>query len=228
MADLSGITSTSQQSSSLAAASTAAVPTLPANQQLGENDFLNLLVTQLKNQDPLKPVDNQEFVAQLAQFSQLQQSTQQVTLLQQLINAQTANQQYSLLPLMGHQVTVTGSLLELGAQPVSFSYNLAANASSVSVTIVNGSNQPVRALTLGAQNAGIQQVQWDGRDQQGLQVPPGTYRYAVTAVDQGGNPVSTTTTSLVTVSGIQPNAGQAASLLAGDQVVDPSTILAIH
>ncbi len=227
MADLTGISPTTQQST-LAAASSAAVPTLPANQQLGEKDFLNLLVTQLKNQDPLKPVDNQQFVAQLAQFSQLQQSTQQVALLQQLITAQTANEQYSLLPLIGRQVNVAGSLIELGTGPTTFSYSLSANASSVSVTIMNASNQAVRALNLGAQNAGTQQVQWDGLDQNGIPVQPGTYKYTVTAVDKGGNPVSSTTTSLVTVSGIQPNAGQPASLLAGDQIVDPSTILAIR
>ena len=227
MADLTGISPTTQQST-LAAASSAAVPTLPANQQLGEKDFLNLLVTQLKNQDPLKPVDNQQFVAQLAQFSQLQQSTQQVALLQQLITAQTANEQYSLLPLIGRQVNVAGSLIELGTGPTTFSYSLSANASSVSVTIMNASNQAVRALNLGAQNAGTQQVQWDGLDQNGIPVQPGTYKYAVTAVDKVGNPVSSTTTSLVTVSGIQPNAGQPASLLAGDQTVDPSTILAIR
>lgn len=226
MADVTGV-STGQQSS-LAAATTATVPTLPANQQLGETDFLNLLVTQLKNQDPLQPVDNQQFVAQLAQFSQLQQSTQQVTLLQQLITAQTANEQYSLLPLIGRQVDVAGSLIQLNSGPVTFNYSLAANASSVSVTIMNASNQAVRVLNLGAQSAGTQQVQWDGLDQNGIQVQPGTYRYAVSAVDNSGNTVAATTSSLITVSGIQPNAGQAPSLLAGDQVVDPSTILAIR
>ena len=86
----------------------------------------------------------------------------------------------------------------------------------------------MRVLTLGAQNGGTQQVQWDGLDQNGVPVKPGTYKYAVTAVDNNGNPITATTTSLVTVSGVQPNAGQSASLLAGDQVVDPSTIVEIH
>jgi flagellar basal-body rod modification protein FlgD len=226
MSDTSGISNAQQ--SSLAAAASSSVPTLPATQQLGENDFLNLLVTQLKNQDPLKPVDNQEFVAQLAQFSQLQQSTQQVTLLQQLINAQSASQQYALLPLIGRQVDVTGSLIELGTAPAKLDYTLAGNASAVSITILNGNNQPIRVLSLGAQSAGAQDVQWDGRDQQGVSVAPGTYRYTVSAVDNKGTSVNAVTTSLVTVSGIRPNAGQAPSLLAGDQVVDPSTILAIR
>jgi flagellar basal-body rod modification protein FlgD len=226
MADVTGVSA--NQTSPLAAAASAAVPTLPASQQLGQNDFLNLLVTQLKNQDPLKPVDNQEFVAQLAQFSQLQQSTQQVGLLQQLITAQADTQQYSLLPMIGHQVSVSGSLIQLGSGPTTLSYSLADQAASVSVTIVNANNQAVRALNLGAQSAGTQQVQWDGEDQNGTPLNPGTYRYAVTAVDQNGNAVAVATTSRVTVTGIQPNAGKAPSLLAGDQVVDPNAIIAIH
>jgi flagellar basal-body rod modification protein FlgD len=226
MADVTGVSA--NQASSLAAAASSAVPTLPASQQLGQNDFLNLLVTQLKNQDPLKPVDNQEFVAQLAQFSQLQQSTQQVGLLQQLITAQADTQQYSLLPMIGHQVSVSGSLIQLGSGPTTLSYSLAGQAASVSVTIVNANNQAVRALNLGAQSAGTQQVQWDGEDQNGTPLNPGTYRYAVTAVDKNGNAVAVATTSRVTVTGIQPNAGKAPSLLAGDQVVDPNAIIAIR
>jgi len=226
MANVTGLSA--DQTSSLAAAASSTVPTLPANQQLGETDFLNLLVTQLKNQDPLKPVDNQQFITQLAQFSQLQASTQQVTLLQQLITAQTVNEQYSLLPLIGHQVSVSGALVQLGAGPTTLSYDLAGQAASVSVTIVNANNQAVRALNLGAQSAGTQQVQWDGLDQNGVQAPPGTYNYSVSALDSSGDAVATTTTSVVTISGIQPNAGQAPSLLAGGQVVDPNSIIAIH
>jgi flagellar basal-body rod modification protein FlgD len=226
MADVTSVSTTQQ--SSLADATSSAVPTLPANQQLGETDFLNLLVTQLKNQDPLNPVDNQQFVAQLAQFSQLQQSTQQVTLLQQLMAAQTANEQYSLLPLIGHQVQVSGSLIEVNGGGATLNYSLASNANSVSVTILNSSNQAVRAINLGAQSAGVQQIQWDGVDQSGKEVGPGTYRFAVSAVDKTGQPVGVTTASLVTVTGIKPNQGQAPSLLSGGQAIDPATIMAIE
>jgi flagellar basal-body rod modification protein FlgD len=205
-----------------------AVKTISEKQQLGENDFLNLLVTQLKNQDPLKPVDNQEFVAQLAQFSQLQQSTQQVTLLRQMIDAQSASQQYSLLPLLGRQVQVAGSLVQLGSGPATMSYSLDGQAASVKITILNAANQPVRALTLGSQSAGRQDVNWDGYDDNGVRVKPGTYQYVVSAVDRNGAKVGATTTSLVTVSGIQPNKEKSPSLLSGDQAFDPGSILAIQ
>ena len=226
MAEVTNVSA--NQQSALAAATASAVSTLPSPQQLGQNDFLNLLVTQLKNQDPLKPIENQEFVAQLAQFSQLQQSTQQVTLLQQLINAQTASQQYSLLPLIGHHVDVNGSLLELGTGNASLSFSLPADAKSVSITIVDAADNSIRALNLGSRNAGLQEIQWDGLDQNGLRVNSGVYRYLVSAVDKSGQAVQAATRSSVTVSGIQPHDGQPPSLLAGDQVIDPSTVLAIR
>jgi len=72
--------------------------------ELGKNDFLNLLVAQLKNQDPLKPMDSSSFVAELAQFSQLEQSANQSKILQEVLDAQQASLQYSLLPLIGRDV----------------------------------------------------------------------------------------------------------------------------
>ncbi|BCA54811.1 putative Basal-body rod modification protein FlgD [Nitrospira sp. KM1] len=222
MSTTSGVDTTSL------AASTGTVQSVAANQQLGQNDFLNLLVTQLKNQDPLKPMDNQEFVAQLAQFSQLQQSTQQVTLLQQLISAQTTNQQYSLLPLIGRQVSISGSAIQLESGSATFDYSLAGQAADVQVTILDAAKQPVRVLKLGTQGAGAQQGQWDGYDNNGVKAKPGAYQYSITAVDRKGVTVDATTTSLVTVTGVQPNGDKPASLLAGDYAFDPATIVKIH
>ena len=91
MATIGSATTQNTQSGGLAGA-------LSGNQQMGQNDFLKLLVTQLKNQDPLKPMDNTAFVAELAQFSQLDQSTKQVQLLEQSIAQQTDSLQYTLLP----------------------------------------------------------------------------------------------------------------------------------
>ncbi|HEU5406569.1 MAG TPA: flagellar hook capping FlgD N-terminal domain-containing protein, partial [Nitrospira sp.] len=90
MVDVSQVNSTGTQS----------IPEKTGPQQLGQDDFLKLLITQLKNQDPLKPTDNTEFVSQLAQFSQLEQTAKQADLLQKSLDAQTASLQYTLLPMV--------------------------------------------------------------------------------------------------------------------------------
>ena len=104
---------------------------LSGNQQLGQNDFLKLLVTQLKNQDPLKPMDNTAFVAELAQFSQLDQSTKQVQLLEKSIAQQTDSMQYTLLPMIGRNVQVEGSLIDLNNGPAKLTYALEREATTV-------------------------------------------------------------------------------------------------
>jgi len=201
---------------------------IAGTQELGKHDFLKLLVTQLKNQDPLKPVENQEFVAQLAQFSQLEQASQQVTLLERLIDSQSASQHYSLLPLIGRQVLVNGSLVQLGSGSATMAYNLDGQAASVRITILNSADQTVRTMDLGGQSAGGQQVQWNGMDQNGSPVQPGIYQYRVSAVDRNGVPIRTTTTSRVTITGVQPNGDKPAQLLAGDYAVDPKEIQEIQ
>jgi flagellar basal-body rod modification protein FlgD len=191
---------------------------------LGKDDFLNLLVAQLKNQDPLKPMDSSSFVAELAQFSQLEQSSKQVTLLQKSLDAQSSSLQYSLLPLVGREVRVEGAVIQLGTTPATLDYSLSQDAASVRLSILNASNQAIRTLDLGSQGAGAQQVVWDGKDQNGTMMQPGTYSYAIAARDAQNQAVPVTTTSRLTVSGIRVEGGQS-KLAAGDQTIDPSSVI---
>lgn len=191
---------------------------------LGQDDFLKLLVTQLKNQDPLKPMDNTAFVAELAQFSQLEQTAKQVALLERSLAAQTANLPYALLSLVGRQVTVSGGVVQMDGGPVSLGYALDRDAADVQVTLTNMQNQLVRTLEGGPQGAGARTVTWDGRDQSGRPLQPGVYRFAVTAIDRQGNPVGATTQSRLTVTGVRMDNGQP-MLLIGDHVLDPSLVL---
>ncbi|MDP1946100.1 MAG: flagellar hook assembly protein FlgD [Nitrospirota bacterium] len=192
--------------------------------ELGKNDFLNLLVTQLKNQDPLKPMDSSSFVAELAQFSQLEQSSNQSTLLGKVLDAQNSSLQYSLLPLIGRDVRVEGAIIPLGSGPAPLDYNLNEDAVSVRASILNASNQTIRTLDLGSQSAGEQHVVWDGRDGNGTLMPPGTYTYSVAARNSQNQPVPITATSRLTVSGIRVVEGQP-RLAAGENTIDPSAVI---
>jgi flagellar basal-body rod modification protein FlgD len=218
MATINGVTSSTIAS--------AANPTATSLKQaeLGKNDFLNLLVTQLKNQDPLKPMDSSSFVAELAQFSQLEQSSNQSTLLGKVLDAQNSSLQYSLLPLIGRDVRVEGAIIQLGATPAPLDYNLNEDAVSVRASILNASNQTIRTLDLGSQSAGDQHVVWDGRDGNGTLMPPGTYTYSVAARNSQNQPVPITATSRLTVSGIRVVEGQP-RLAAGENTIDPSAVI---
>lgn len=210
--------------SATSAPTTTPVPTTLKQPELGKSDFLNLLVTQLKNQDPLKPMDSSSFIAELAQFSQLEQSANQSALLGKVLDAQNSSLQYSLLPLVGREVRIEGAMIELGAAPAPLDYNLSEDAVSVRASIVNAASQPIRTLDLGSQSAGNQHVMWDGRDHNGTMMPPGTYTYAIAARDSQNRPVPITATSRLTVSGIRVVEGQP-RLAAGDNTIDPSAVI---
>jgi len=194
---------------------------------MGQDEFLRLLVTQLKNQDPLKPVDNAAFVAELAQFSQLEQSVKQVALLEQSIQSQQIALQYSVLPLVGRQVQVDGAWLQLGDGPAALTYATEQDAASVRITIHDGKGHAVRSLDLGPVGAGAHRVVWDGLDANGNPAPAGSYRYMVAARDASGNAVPVDTVSTLTVTGVWLENGHP-QIMVGDHLIDPSVVLAVH
>ena len=84
--------------------------------ELGSDVFLRLLVTQLQSQDPTNPVQNEDFVAQLAQFTTLEQTTNSTKLLEELVGQNTQRSQFELLNLLGHSVVTDGNTISLGSE----------------------------------------------------------------------------------------------------------------
>lgn len=195
--------------------------------ELGQGDFLQLLVTQLKNQDPLKPTDNTEFVAQLAQFSQLDQSAKQAKLLQQSLDAQTASLQYTLLPMLGRSISLDSPLIQLGEGPASISYALEKNAATVRINMLDQQGQVIRTLDYRDRPAGQNLSEWDGKNQNGTFMPAGIYRYMLSATDSQGASVIAQSRGQLTVSGIRMEEGKA-KLVAGDLSIDPSTVVELR
>lgn len=161
-----------------------------SDQTLGKSEFMTLLVTQLRNQNPLEPLDNKDFIAQLSQFSSLEQLEGMRKSIDDQLSLQRSLSQTTAISLLGRQVTLDGSVVPLreGASSV-VSYNLDESA-DVQIEIYDLQGTIVRTLTPGAQPLGDQKVIWDGKDDQGNALPEGNYTYHVLAVGGGDRQVS--------------------------------------
>ena len=200
-----------------------------ANKTLGQEAFLNLLIAQLRNQDPLNPVDNTQMIAQLAQFSQLEQTKQMTDALSTFVQQQNNANATSLVTLLGRQVTASGSSVSLTAgTPPSLSYQLSGNASKVTVQVLNAAGAPVRTYALVNQAAGNQSIAWDGKDSSGNRLPPGMYSFGVTATAANGSPVTVQTTTIGTVSGIKFESTGPMVTLDSGQAFSPTQILSVQ
>jgi flagellar basal-body rod modification protein FlgD len=152
---------------------------------LGSDVFLRLLVTQLQSQDPTNPVKNEDFVAQLAQFTTLEQTTSTNKLLEKLIDQDTQRTQLDLVNLIGRTVVSEGDTVSLGKDDeVTLAYALSGTASRVNIEVLGPNKEVIRKLTSTTfETPGAHQVQWDGLSESGDRVPEGVYQFRVKAED---------------------------------------------
>src|SRR3954468_3385313 len=187
-------TSSAQDSSALGSA-------LGTNKAMGKDDFLKLLVAQLKNQDPLAPQDNTQFVAQLAQFSSLEAAMGTNSRLDSITSQNQGLANTEVVSLVGKTATVKGSLVTAtgsgAAVPVSFTLGSATDSTNVSIQDATG--KVIRTIPVGAHSAGLVKVNWDGRDDHGNVMSAVTYAVSVQAKTKDGSAVSVAqeTTGLV-------------------------------
>jgi flagellar basal-body rod modification protein FlgD len=166
----------------------------PQSTTMGQSEFLTLFTTQLKNQDPTDPVKNEAFVAQLAQFSQLEATTSMKTSMDGLVSAMKSDRMMGAASLIGKTVAVPDGPVTVGDSTVSQgTINLPAGADGIKLQVYNDKGILVRTQIMGAQAAGDVTLSWDGSDDAGNVVPNGTYRYVAT-VNSGGK-VSTPSVS---------------------------------
>lgn len=187
--------------------------------QLGKDDFLKLLMAQLGAQDPLKPVDNSEFVAQLAQFTALEQSTQTNQRLEELVMAQASSNQTATANLVGKEIVYRTDRLHFdGHSATTITGRLAADAASVSAIITDASGKEIRHLTVREQKSGPVGISWNGLDDNGRPVPAGDYGVRLTAADAGGASIDVGSRTTAVASGISFEAGFAEILVRGTRV----------
>jgi flagellar basal-body rod modification protein FlgD len=182
------------------AGSTTSTTPAGAQQTLGKEDFLRLLVAQLSAQDPLNPMEATEFTAQLAQFSSLEQMTNINSTLEELVAAQQAMGNSSLISIIGKFVDIPGNSFEYTqGETTNLTYNLGAEADTTKIEIYNSAGALVNTLN-GPGAEGSNLAVWNGLDSQGNPVGAGFYTFKIQATDSSGKPVGaeTFTTGLVT------------------------------
>jgi flagellar basal-body rod modification protein FlgD len=154
---------------------------------MGKDDFLTLLVAQLKNQDPLNPDDPTEFTAQLAQFSSLEQLTNLNKSMEGLTTAQANSEKLSALSLIGKNVSYNGGTLDFNGEPTEVGYQLDSAATSVTLSIqdANGKTVYTKQAADTELKAGNHFITWNGTDQCGKPVASGKYKIILQASAAG-------------------------------------------
>lgn len=150
--------------------------------ELGLDTFLKLMVTQLKNQDPSKPMENNTFLSQIAQFGSVSGLDKLNNQIQDLSTSLTSGQALQAGALVGREVLVPMDVGSLQAgQSIRGQVNLPESSSGVTVRVYDQVGQLVRELPMGAAGAGNLQFNWDGTNDQGAFMPPGFYQVEVSA-----------------------------------------------
>ncbi len=150
-----------------------------APDELGQDDFLALMTAQLKFQDPLKPMENGDFLAQMAQFSTVSGINDLNSSFNSMSTAFQSNQALQASTMVGRDVLVPGDQARLGeTEPLVAAVDLDQPAKQVVVNITDANGQLVKRLDYGLQPAGLMDVRWDGLLDDGSRAPAGAYRIA--------------------------------------------------
>lgn len=175
---------------------------------IGKDAFLLLLVEQLKNQNPMEPMDGTDFTAQLAQFSSLEQQTAMNDNLKLLQDYSATLNRMSALNMIGKSVEYDGSgsgtvAVNGDGQPIPLKFELADAAQKVTIDIYNSEGGRVDTLDLGYFDLGSQSFNWNGKDADGNSFPNGNYTFNVIARDELGQVVSSAVNGSGEVQGIE-------------------------
>jgi flagellar basal-body rod modification protein FlgD len=226
---ISQVANSMASSSSSSASSTAAAANTSASQSLAGNfdTFLQLLTTQLQNQNPLDPLDTNQFTEQLVEFASVEQQINMNTNLTTLISMQQTTEATSALQLVGSTVTVSGNSAALSnatSTPATWSLNSPSTATgTVTITSAAGTTAYTGTVSL---NAGTQSYTWNGQGTNGQTWPDGTYTLAINATGANGQAVTVSSQVQGTVSGVNTSANPP-TLTVNGQTVQISNITSI-
>lgn len=175
--------------------------TTTSTTQEAQDRFLTLLVTQLKNQDPLNPMDNSQMTSQLAQISTVSGIDKLNATLNSLVSSLGTSQSMQTADMIGKNVLVPGSQITLSKGEGYAGINLSGAADQVTVKILDSKGNVISTQKLGEQKAGVFNVGWDGTTDAGTKAADGNYKFTVEAT-QGGKDVKATALQIGTVSAL--------------------------
>jgi len=188
-----------------------------------QDRFMTLLVTQMKNQDPLNPMDNAQVTSQMAQLNTVTGINKLNETMSSLIGSVQLGQAYQATSMIGRNVLVEGKTLTHTETGGYFGVNVPNGADSLSVAIKNGSGATIRTLTFGKQDVGVNALSWDGKMDDGTTAPSGDYSFDITA-KTGDTAVSSTTLSLAQVQSVTTSTSGAKLNLSNNTTVSASDI----
>ncbi|MFK7894112.1 MAG: flagellar hook assembly protein FlgD [Granulosicoccus sp.] len=152
------------------------------NKELGQEDFLELMMAQLKHQDPMEPMDNGEFLGQMAQFSTVTGIDEMKQSMEGLSASYAAGQTLQSTQLVGQEVLVESATLELNdTGQTEGAFELDVGSGDVRMDVANSAGTIIRQIELGEHAAGRHTFQWDGMDSNGKRVPQGQYSVQISA-----------------------------------------------
>jgi flagellar basal-body rod modification protein FlgD len=193
-----------------------------------QNTFLQLLVAQLKNQDPTNPMDSSQMTSQLAQISTVQGISQLNTSLSSLSTQLSAGQQSQAALLIGSTVLAPGSSISVASGKAgAFGVTLANDVSDLQVVVKNSAGTIVNTIDLGKQSAGTIPVGWTPTDTAGNTLPDGTYTITATGTINGQQATATTLTGATVESVVTQSSGTAGLVLSNGSTVGLTSVAAI-
>jgi len=181
------------------------------------NTFLTLLTTQLQNQDPLSPMDTNQFTQQLVSFSQVEQQINTNSNLQQLIQLQGAGESIAALPLVGQNIEYNSATAPLSNGQANFVYDLPSASTSTALTVVDSDGRVVYTQP-GETDAGSHAFNWNGKTNAGVQLPDGNYTLKIQAADANGSAVTPSIASIGSVQAVGVENGTATFTVNGMSV----------
>jgi flagellar basal-body rod modification protein FlgD len=191
------------------------------------DSFLSLLTTQLKNQDPLAPMDSTQFTTQLVQFSQVEQSINTNSRLDQLVKLQSGSQAVSAVSFVGKSIEAFGDTMALNGGSASYVYTLPQDTASTTVIIKDSSGKIVRTIANAPTADGKHVMTWDGKDDQGNALQDGTYTFTATGKDSNGAMVDAVTAIAGTVQGVTVENGVVVLDLGNGQLVKVTDVFTV-